>query len=275
MTLSRELCVGTVDVIVDRLGLTELPGETTPERMVLTSPMVPDGPVGAMRIWRKADVVDLVYVGLTVPMIGLDSHMMFAFTTPTSAVPHFTLDSIMGGGGPPPGAAPGAPPVDAAAVDAAAEERAEFAFHLDLIPKLDLGANLSYMDHCFGPLTALLEKGEAIDGLTPAKLSPRQYAVMSAWMFVHRADESAFRAISEIVDAYRDHWFDLVEAGIDAAVLDGTTSEQVAERDRRNRAIVFDPDVDPVWGRVARLVGEDVAETVRSTLAVPLSTASF
>lgn len=249
MSLSADLCLGNVERIVHRLGLTEQTADDGGAFRTLTSPMVPDGSVGSQRVWRRDGVCDLVYVGLTVPMIGLDSHMLFAFTPPGSAVPHFTLDSVAGGG---------------------EQDRAEFAFHLDLIPKMDLGAHLGYLDHCFGPLTDLLERGEQIDGLTPARLSPRQYAVMSAWMFVHRADEAAFRSIAEIVDAYRDHWFGLVEAGVPDALLDGTTTEALAERDRRNRSIVFDPDVDPVWGRVARLLGDEQAETVRAVLATPL-----
>ena len=249
MSLSADLCLGTVEAIVDRLAMTEVHGADTPEYLVLTSPMVPDGSVGSMRLWRTPGVCDLMYVGMTVPMIGLDSHMLFAFTTPGSPVPHFTLDSVMGGG---------------------EEERAEFAFHLDLIPKMDLGAHLDYLDHCFGPLNELLERGEAIDGLTPARLTPRQYAVMSAWMFVHRANESAFRAISDIVEAYRDHWFGLIEAGVPTELLDGVTTEQMSLRDERNRAIVFNPEVDPVWGRVARLIGDEQSEQVRSILAVPM-----
>lgn len=244
MSLSRDLCMGTVDAIVERLGLIEQHGDGTPEYLQLTSPMVPDGPVGHMRLWRRAEVCDLFYVGLTVNMIGLDSHMLFAFTPPTSPVPHFTVDSVW--------------------------NDPFFAEHLDLIPKMDLGAHLAYMDHCFTPLTPLLEQGRQIKGLDVPALTPRQHAVMSAWMFVNRADESAFRELAAIVDGYRDHWFSLVEAGIPDEVLDGVTPEQLAERDRRNRAIIFDPDVDPVWGRVAQLVGEEQSERVRRTLAAPL-----
>lgn len=255
MSLSGELCLGTVESIVDRLGLVEVPGEGTAERMVLTSPMSPDAPVGAMRLWRRDGVADLVYVALTVPMIGLDSHMLFAFTPATSPVPHFTLDSVAGG--PPPGADPDATP--------------SFAFHLDLIPKADLGAHLGYLRHCFEPLTPLREAAQATPGLSPAHLSPTQYAVMSAWMLVHRAEESAFRAIGPHVDAYRDHWFSLVESGVPADALDDLGPEDLAERDRRNRAIVFDPGVDPVWDRVTQLVGPEQSEAVRSTLAAPLA----
>lgn len=254
MSLSADLCLGTVDAIVDRLGLVEVHGETTSERLQLTSPMVPDGPVGSMRMWRADGVADLVYVGLTVGMIGLDSHMLFAFTPPDSPVPHFTLDSVAGG--PPPGADADATP--------------SFAFHLDLIPKVDLGAHLGYLRHCFEPLTELRAAAQSTPGLSPAHLSPTQYAVMSAWMLVHRADESAFASIRPHVAAYRDHWFSLVEGGVPDEALDGLAAADFAERDRRNRAIVFDPSVDPVWDRVTQLVGPEQSEAVRSTLAAPV-----
>jgi len=255
VSLSGDLCLGTVQAVVDRLGLTEVPGADSPEHMVLTSPMSPDAPVGAVRVFRREGVADVVYVGLTVPMIGLDSHMMFAFTPPSSPVPHFTLDSVAAG--PPPG-------VEAAATGG-------FAFHLDLIPKADLGAHLGYLRHCFEPLTPLREAAQQTEGLSPAHLSPTQYAVMSAWMLVHRADESAFSAIGPHVAAYRDHWFSLVEHGVPAEVLDDLGPDDFTERDLRNRAIVFDPGVDPVWGRVAQLVGEEQSEAVRSLLAAPLA----
>ena len=254
MSMSRDLCLGAVDRIVDHLGLTEVAGATSPEYLVLTSPMIPDGSVGVMRVFRRPGIADLIYVSMTVPMIGLDSHMLFAFTPLGSAVPHFTLDSVAGGGGPGTGL-----------------DTAEYAFHLDLIPKLDLGAHLAYMDHCFGPLTELLAEAKEIEGLSAAHLTPRQFAIMSAWMLVNRATEAAFRAVMPTVDAYLDHWFTLVDDGVPDEVLDGATSEEMTTRDERNRAIIFNPDVDPVWARVAQLVGDDQAEVVRSTLATPMA----
>ena len=71
---------------------------------------------------------------IVVPPIQLDSHMMFAFTPSDSAVPHFTLDSVRAGD--------------------------HHAFHLDLIPRLDLGAHLAYMDACFTPLTPTFDWGK-------------------------------------------------------------------------------------------------------------------
>jgi hypothetical protein len=255
--MSADLCLGTVDAIVARLGLNEVLVDGDQPFRVLRSPMVPDAPVGALRVFRREGVCDLLYVGLTVSMIGLDSHMLFAFTPPHSPVPHFTLDSVAGAAGPPP--APGTPPGPTV-----------YAFHLDLIPKVDLGAHLGYLRHCFEPLTPLRAAAQQVAGLSPAHLSPTQYAVMSAWMLVHRADEAAFAEVPAHVAAYRDHWFDLVDNGVPDDVLDGLTAADLAARDTANRAIVFDPTVDPVWARVAQLIGHDESEVVRRHLATPL-----
>ena len=233
MSRSHDLCWSNVESIAERLSL----DEATPSR-VLTSEMMPE-PVGSVRLFRGT--VSLVYVGMTVPPIGLDSHMLFAFTPSASPVPHFTVDSVQHGD--------------------------SYAFHLDLIPRLDLGSHLAYMDHCYGPLTELRREALALDGLTPADLAPRQWALMSEWMLAHHATEAAFDAIRPTVDAYRTHWFDLIEAGLPDALLDGVEAAELAGRDERNRAAIFNPDVDRVWAQVERLVGAEQSESVRGLLA--------
>jgi hypothetical protein len=252
MSLSRELCWSSVDAIVTRLGLSEsagpealapesafAAGDTAPY-MVLVSPMSPE-PVGVVRVFSKPSVCTVVYIAMTVPMIGLDSHMMFAFTPADSAVPHFTVDSV--------------------------RNADDFAFHLDLIPRLDLGAHLGYMDHVFAPLTEARAACLAIPGLTPAHLEPRQWALMSEWMLANRADESAFRAIGDTVGTYRDHWFGLVDSGVPVELLDGVDEAALIARDEANRSHIFNPDVDRVWANVARLLGEERSEEMRQLLA--------
>ena len=49
-------------------------------------------------------------------------------------------------------------------------------------------------------------------------------------------------------------------------VLDGATAEQLADRDARHRAALFNPDVDPVWAQVDRLLGPDVSARIRDSL---------
>ncbi len=239
MSLSQELCWSNVLAVADRLALSEVHGSGDDGAYsTLTSEMMPE-PVGSVRVFHGA--VSLVYVGMTVPMIGLDSHMMFAFTDPGSAVPHYTVDSVQN-------------------ADA-------YAFHLDMIPRVDLGSHLGYMDHCYGPLTDVRAETFARGGLTPADLAPRQWALMSEWMLANHCDEATFRSITPTVDAYREQWFGLLEAGIPAALVDDVSTELLERRDEANRAAIFNPDVDRVWANVERLVGPQQSEATRLLLA--------
>ena len=192
------------------------------------------GRVGQTRLFRGGPLFQVVCTNIAVPAIQLDSHMLFAFTPPASAVPHFTLDAVQAGD--------------------------HYAFHLDLIPRVDLGACLAYMDHCLTPLTAAYERGESMDGFSRAHLSPRQHAIMSPWMLAKRTNREAFPSIDGLVDAYLEHWFQLVEEGVPDEALDGIGPDQLIERDRRNKAIIFNRDVDKVWDQITPLVGREAAE---------------
>jgi hypothetical protein len=229
MTLAADLAFSTLDKLRERLNLAER--ETIP----LTSPMMPE-PVGKVRVFSGEKISKAVYIGMTVPFIKLDSHMIFAFAQPDSPIPHFTLDSVA--------------------------NDTTYAFHLDLIPRVDLGANLEYIDAVYGDLSEEFERAEQIEGLSKAHLNPRQLAVMSPWMLVNRAEKEAFEKIFDSVDFYLKHWFSLVENGVDVEVF----GENLAERDRRNREIIFNPEVDKVWSQVDRLVGAEMSAKMREIL---------
>lgn len=238
MSRSRDLCWSNVEAIRDQLQLDEVESPDGGAYMTLRSEMMPE-PVGSARVFAGA--ATLVYVGMTVPMIHLDSHMMFAFTGASSPVPHFTIDSVKHPDG--------------------------YAFHLDLIPRVDLGANLAYMDHCYGPLTEPRATALALDGLTPADLAPRQWALMSEWMLANHCDEATFQQVAPTVDAYRERWFALMSDGVPDDLLDDADRLALASRDQRNRAAIFNPAVDRVWAQVDRLLGEEQSESVRTLLA--------
>ena len=223
-----------MDRIIARFGLEEVLGaDSGPWLPLECQAPVFEGPIGQARVFRGPPLLQLVTSTIVVPPIQLDSHMLFAFTPATSPVPHFTLDSVKAG--------------------------ANHAFHLDLIPRLDLGAQLAYMDECFTPLTQAYEQGEAMDGLSKAQLSPRQRAIMSPWMLAKRATAEAFAGIDELVSAYLEHWFQLVEQGVSAAALGGIRPEELAARDRLNKAIIFNREVDKVWDQITPLVGAEAA----------------
>lgn len=235
-SLPGGLCQRTLAEVVQRAGLVEVGSP----HQVLTAPMTPE-PVGSVRVFRGEGVVaKVVYVGLTVPAIGLDSHMVFAFTRADSCVPHFTLDSVQGQG--------------------------SYAFHLDLIPRAELPTHLAYVDWAHTPLTSTFEDVQQRIGLSKAAIGPRQIAMMSPWMLVNRADEDAFAGIEDAVKAYLAHWGDLVDGELPAAVAADVADTDLAARDARGRANLFSPDVDHVWAQVARLLGDDAAEAVRALL---------
>ncbi|MDR7172410.1 hypothetical protein J2W56_006171 [Nocardia kruczakiae] len=208
-------------------------GSIVVEDRALHSPMSPE-PVGRLRVLRGGQIDKVVTVDLVVPPIGLDSHMIFAFTAADSAVPHFTLDAVYGG--------------------------EYYAMHLDLIPRADLAVNLDYLDAVYLPLTPLLDAAWQLDGVAPAAIGPRQRALMSPWMVVCRASESAFGQLTETVDAYLRHWLTLLDKGVPAPDAD------LPARDRANRANLFSPEVDPVWHQVTRLLGAEQSEQVRREL---------
>jgi hypothetical protein len=240
-SLPGRLFSTTLQRLVDTLNLQEQLDDNGGPFLPLVSqlPMV-QGEVGNVRLFTGNPLFRVVTCSLTVDPIQLDSHMLFAFTPGDSAVPHFTLDSVKAG--------------------------EHFAFHLDLIPRLDLGANLTYMDEVFAPLTPAHEAGSAIEGLSKAHLSPRQYAIMSPWMLANRASEQAFTAIEDAVQAYQQHWFGLLQNGISDAALDGVSAAQLEQRNLRNKRIIFDPEVDPVWERITAMIGAEAVAMQRALL---------
>lgn len=238
-SLPKQLHERTLKTLVGRLALSEVKGEGGGPWLTLVShaPMA-KGAVGEVRVFKGKAITQLVSTTIVVPAIGLDSHMLFAFTDTEGGVPHFTLDSVRNG--------------------------ATYAFHLDLIPRLDLAVELAYMDEAFAPLSAVFKSHRELPGLTPAQLDPRQYAVMSPWMIVSRADEAAFKSTFATVEAYLTHWFALLENGVKA--LGATTPAQRAARDAAHRGILFNPDVDKVWKQITPLIGADAVARLLALL---------
>lgn len=241
MSLPKALHEKVLKAIVERFDLVEDLAEDGGPFLPLNSHIpMHEGSVGYMRRFTGSPMFQVVTSSIVVPALQLDSHMVFAFTPSGSAVPHFTVDSVCAG--------------------------EHHAFHLDLIPRMDLGSQLAYMNEVFLPLTESWERGSAIEGLSRAHLSPRQLGIMSPWMLANRATESAFVEIGSVVDDYLNHWFGLVENGISTEALNGLSASELIERDRRNKFAIFNADVDPVWQRIAPLVGNEAAEKQIETL---------
>jgi len=237
---AMKLSVDKLEQIAERTGVREIHGaDGGPHRRVLSAK---DGnQVGQSRVFLgDGTVKKVVYHEIAVEPIGLDSHMIFAFTDERSPIPHWTFDSVVAFG--------------------------NHAFHLDLIPRVDLGANLTYMDGIYGRVTDAYEVGLKQEGLSEAAIGPRQRAVMSPWMLAYRVEESLYPTIDVHVQAYLDAWFGMVENGVDADVAASIDPVRVAERDRANRAMIFSRSVDAVWDQITPLMGMEQSEALRLDL---------
>lgn len=234
-SLPKALHDHVLNRIVDTYGMTEVLNDEGGPFLPLESQLpMHEGSVGGMRKFAGGPLFQVLTSSIVVPAMQLDSHMIFAFMPSDSAVPHYTVDSVQAGD--------------------------HHAFHLDLIPRVDIGSRLNYLNEVYQPLTEACEEARKIDGLEAAHLSPRQYAIMSPWMLANRATPEAFEKIMKPVDAYLNHWFGLVEKGISAEALEDVTAQELAARDKRNKFAIFNAEVDPVWQRIAPLVGQDAAD---------------
>lgn len=253
-TLARKISHHTLDRITSHFGLSEVHGEEGGPFLPLLAPSFGNVPAGSFRLWHGGDRLQkVVYTGITVEAIGLDSHMIFAFTRRDSLVPTFTLDSVFTRM--PPDMDPNFP-----------EGGDMYAFHLDLIPKCDLGVNEPYMRRCFEPMTELQARVLAADGVYAAQLSPMQRAIMSPWMLAQRTTPEAYETeIFPAADAYLDHWLALVDNGIDD-IADSIQGEAGASRDATNRGLIFNREVDPVWNKIDMMLGADVSNLMIDVL---------
>ena len=238
MKLAQGLSTRTLDLVVAGVGATEVQGPGGGPVLAVGH----DGgnATGTMRVFRADSGVKVVWTSLSVPARKHETCMVFAFTPPESPLPHFTLDC--------------------------SDRPDGHAFHLDLCPRVELATHREYMDEVFEPLSSAYAEGSAVSGLSATGTTRRQYAMMSPWMLVHLADEPAFRAVEPTVRAYAEHWLALLRDGLSAEVTATLAGVDLAARDDAFRANLFSPSIDPVWGRVTGMLGEQAAATIRGEL---------
>ena len=236
MSIVQDLSYTTLQTLIKDLGMEELGSVKQPFK-TLRSPLEVE-PVGCARVFKSKSAMQLVYINLTVAKIQMDSHMLFCFSGADSLLPHFTLDAVYAGG--------------------------SHAFHLDLIPKVDLSINFNYLQTVYQPLTSVFSEAKKIQGLSEAHISPLQRAVMSPWMLAHRANAEAMDSMGIVCSQYLTHWLKLTNT--DWASLECYPQQDLAIRDARHRSILFNRTVDPVWQQVDRLLGEESSEDLRRLL---------
>ena len=253
-TLAGKISHQTLERIVTHYGLDEVHGNDGGPFLKLHAPPFGNAEAGSFRLWHGGEhLLKVVYTGIAVDAIGLDSHMIFAFTKRDSIVPTFTLDSVYTNM--PPGADPNFP-----------DGGDMYSFHLDLVPRCDLGVNHEYMKRAYQPLTEAQSEVLAAEGIHAAQLSPTQRAIMSPWMLAQRTTPEAYEQhVFKAADIYLTHWFGLVDDGLDS-LIEGIQGESGATRDAQNRELIFNREIDAVWAKIDGMLGPEVSDYMISVL---------
>lgn len=223
--------------LVEEGNFKEIRGEQGPFKAIINPKT--SNPLGEARVFKGYGSEKLVYIGMNVES-QLDSHMIFAFNDEFSPVPHFTLDVV---------------------------ELSDFcAYHLDLLPRVDLGVNLQYAQKVYLPLNTTYQEGKNLEGVSPAHLAPIQLAFMSPWMLANRATKEALPSLTPIIERYLDHWLTLRKDRLELDKCVDIPAQELSSRDKKHRSFLFSHAVDPVWAQVERIVGRQESEQLRSLL---------
>lgn len=235
----REMVRTALARLIDELGLTEqtaADGDAALPLFGVGGPL--DGVrIGEFRVYSRADGTRVVYSGLSIDDFGMDTHQLYAFTAAGSAVPHLFLDTAI------------SPNTDGT-----------FHFGLDLVPRVDLGASLDYTESIYAPLTDVRAQTLGTAGVMPVpSLGPLQWSIRSPWMVAAIVMPEDLRGLQGAVDAYVEHWLGVMRDGLSEAAGADAAWQDLPMRDRQNRAAMFSPRTNPVWGLLDRLVGVEAA----------------
>lgn len=238
MSIVESMALNVLDSIGSDFNFTEVKGVDGPF-MRLTSSMS-DKSVGSARILKGSGSEKLVYIGLKVEAFQLDSHMVFSFADEYSSLPHFTLDAV--------------------------HVQDHYAFHLDLIPRMELATHLDYMNAVYDPLTSIFKETTQYEGLEKAHLTPVQISMMSPWMLAYRCHENLLEKVQVSADYYLSHWKHLRREGVKISAQNQLGPNQLAAHDKIHRSALFSRKVDPVWDRIDGILGHEQSEQLRCLL---------
>jgi hypothetical protein len=194
-------------------------------------------PAGLLKVYRgKAPVEYIITTSLYVEEMGLESYMLMAFVDPSSAIPHFAFDVMTN------------------------SERG--AFHVDYIPRLDLGIHPEYSKQVFEPLNDALDTLKADPDFAPGDGGRLLLSMLSPWTGLFQATPDILAGGSTLIDRYLQHWFSLIDKGVSATA----NAEALADRDRRHRLALYNEENDMLWGLLKNLIGEKDRDLILSLL---------
>ncbi len=201
------------------------------------------GQAGFLRLWEAEEdthVDRLIHLRLQSPPV--DTHLLFLFARPDSAMPHF----------------------HAQVVQFAADS---CVYNADIIPRLDAVDHPAYYREVYGPVTKAYWKATT-DRQNVCSMAPANPAIalyLSPWSIAaaRPTNRAELERVEPSILEYLDHCLTLSRA----LTYTGATSFDLADRDRRHMELLHADELDPrAWKGVYRLVGEQVGRKIKETL---------
>jgi hypothetical protein len=238
------VCTRIVSKLIEELGCVDIAPDSPAWRDLLCH----GKRVGELRVYRGRGRIQKTVTShftLEAPSPGgdraagqaLESHSVAVFTAPESPVPHFVLDSVRVG--------------------------SKVTFHVDLLPKRDLGIALAYLDRCFAPLNDVRAELDADPRFVQGSAPLRQRALSSPWLAQYEVEPELLGTAMGFIERYFRHWSSLLRS--DAGEL--ASAPDVAARDRQHRKLFFSREVDPAWSMLDRALGRDMVDLLLSALS--------
>lgn len=180
----------------------------------------------------------LVGIHVRADALDLELHTIIASSVPTSPVPHLTIEGVQVG--------------------------PSLFLSLDLVPQVDLIADVEHTEVVYEPLSERFEAFYATAGVTVAQLRARHRLLLSPWLLSAALGPDALEPAAAQVLHWTEHWLDLLDRPLPSVDAETTAARDVDVRRRlySNRATKNQDLLD-------RMVGTDRGQLVRDVLINP------
>jgi hypothetical protein len=208
-----------------------------------------DSNAGYLRLWsmpdREAKIDRLIHCRLCKPPV--DTHLLFIFGDPGSAVPHFHAQVVQ------------------FSPDACV-------YNADIIPRLDPVDHPEYFRAVYGPVTTAYWRAtsDRQNICALASANPAVTLYLSPWGITagRPTTRDELLRVTPSILAYLDHCLSLARMLPYPAPAAGL----MRARDRRHLDLLHSEKTDPrAWKGVVRIVGADPAARIRDILSVPIN----
>jgi hypothetical protein len=228
------VCTRVVARLIEELACVDIAPDSPIWRDLMHGPET----IGELRVYRgRGRVQKVVSSRFALASPSMDSHSVVVFTQPDSPVPHFGLDSVR------------------------LDQRVHL--YVDLLPKCDLSVSLAYLDRCYVPLTEVRDELEHDTRFTPSQAPLRHRALLSPWHALYTLEPGDLDAAEQYVDRYVSHWASLLRS--DAPELQKDPA--LVARDALYRKTLYSREVDPAWGLLDRVIGQDTVDDILAALS--------